>query len=134
VTEPSKDSPSSEAALVLVAARNDSMQRFVGLLLRGTNADIQFASNARSIVKALEDERLRVLVVVSERSGWPGEEVARSARGSAARTVFVGHEEPGTGWEFVHGVVQLPFSTGELADCVASALENGEPSRASGSG
>jgi hypothetical protein len=132
VTERSKESPPAEAALVLVAARNDSMRRFVGLLLRGTRADVEFADNPQSILARLEDKRLRVLVVVSERSGWPGEEVARSAQRCPAKTVYVGHEEPGRGWEFVHGVVQLPFSTSELADEVRSALENG--GRVAGSG
>jgi hypothetical protein len=123
VTEPSKDSPSSETALVVVAARNDSMQRFVALLLRDTCAEVEFAGTAESIVEALEDDRLRVLVIVSERSGWPGAEVAQTARRRNVSTVFVGHEEPGPGWEFVHSVVQLPFSTSELAERVASALE-----------
>ncbi len=134
VTDPIQGSPSSEAAVVLVAARNDSMQRFLALLLRGTRAAVEFADTSQSIVEALGDERLRVLVVVTERSGWPGLEVAETARCAQAQTVFVGHEAPGPGWQFVHGVVKLPFATGDLAGCVVSALEDRGRTGASGSG
>jgi DNA-binding NtrC family response regulator len=118
VTDSTEEALSPETAPVLVAARDDSMRRFIALLLRDIAAPLMFAEDQRSIAAALDDRPLRVVVLVSERFGWPGPEVAEAVRRSDARTVFVAHDEPGPGWEFVHAIVQLPFSTSELAEHV----------------
>lgn len=122
--------PRPETALVLVAARDDSMRRFMALLLRNTATPLVFAEDHESILAALNEGRFRVVVLVSELFGWPGQEVAQAARRSAAtshtRTVFVGHDSPGPGWEFVDAFVRLPFESNELAQRVSMALAESE--------
>ncbi len=101
------------------------MRRLVALLLRGLPVSIVFAGDPESIVSAIEGGALAAAVVVAERFGWPGAGAAAVLRESGTPTVFVSHDLPGRGWEFVHAAVQLPFSTGDLADQVRSALDGG---------
>ncbi|MEX0781062.1 MAG: hypothetical protein WD557_00310 [Dehalococcoidia bacterium] len=126
MTDPTGEAQLPLGAPLLVAARDDSMRRFISLLLRSASTPLVFADDQDGVLGALETQTFPVAVLVSELFGWPGEGVAdalRTARSQCqTRTVFVAHEAPGPGWEFVDAFVSLPFEGTELADLVLGLL------------